>query len=126
MDVNLNLRQAICAANLYVSYTLNIGALTVFTPFAEELESVFEDFPASLDALGVSPEWRSDDEIAMALAERGALGWLIGAQRPLQVGGGRMMTRLHWFYGETFDLAIQLAINWAAQDRTEPATGCAA
>jgi hypothetical protein len=113
-SLQIQLRRDIVAARLYVSHTLHIGALTAFAPFASELEFVLETHPDALATLGLDEDWDNDIDIAVRLAQLGRLGWLIGAQRPVVMQGGvGVLGAVYWFYGETYEIAMQLAINWA-------------
>lgn len=122
MDTHqLQLRRDIVAARLYISHTLHLNAMTAFAPFAGELEFVLETHPSAVEALGLDEDWDNDIELAVQLEQTSRLGWLIGAQRPVVVQGGvGVLGHVHWFYGETYDLAIQLAINWAREVWPEP------
>lgn len=115
MDTHqLQLRRDIVAARLYVSHTLDIGALTAFAPFASELEFVLENHPEAAQALGIDDDWDNDVEVAVLLDSMGRIGWLVGAQRPVVMHGSvGVLGPTHWFYGDTYELAMKLAIDWA-------------
>lgn len=117
MDTHqLQLRRDIVAARLYVTHTLDIGALTAFAPFSSELEFVLENHPEAVAALEVDEDWDNDIEFSVLLAQRGRLGWLIGAQRPVVIhGNAGVLGPVFWFYAETYDMAMQRAINWARE-----------
>lgn len=117
MDTHqLQLRRDIVAARLYVSHTLHLNAMTAFAPFAGELEFVLETHPGAVEALGLDEDWDNDIELAVHLEQTRRLGWLIGAQRPVAMQGSvGVLGNVHWFYGETYELAMQLAINWARE-----------
>lgn len=107
------LRHQLYDSRLQVGYTLDLAALTAFTPFAEQLESVLEQYPAVAELLRLDPTQDLDDQ----LHSTPRTGWLVGASRAM----GRQLGPISWFYAPTYEGVMQAALQWARSGEFEEA-----